>query len=98
MVKRANEFKSLYCHSMGQLLSRLEEHEEERIQLFKAAADKIIVYETSQDMNNKYDAKVFSRVAENIDTSKQIKFFKSKVSLLKVSPARPISFNDFSDR
>ena len=84
MVKRANEFKRLYCDRMGQLLKRLEEHEEERIESFKAAADKIIVYETSQDMNNKYDAKVFAKVAEGIDGDKQIKFFKSKVNLLKV--------------
>jgi hypothetical protein len=55
---------------MGQLLSRLEDHESERIGCFKAAADKIIVYETSQDLNNKYDAKVFAKVAENIDGDK----------------------------
>lgn len=64
IVKRANEFKKFYCETMRQLLSRLEEHELERIEHFKAAADKIIVYETSQDMNNKYDAKIFSKVAE----------------------------------
>lgn len=52
---------------MQQLLKRLEEHEEERIECLKAAADKIIVYETSQDLNNKYDAKVFAKVAESID-------------------------------
>ena len=55
---------------MGQLLGRLEEHEGERIGSFKAAADKIIVYETSQDMNNKYDAKVFAKIAEGIDGDK----------------------------
>lgn len=70
---------------MGYLLRRLEEHELDRIEGFKAAADKIIVYETSQDMNNKYDAKVFAKVAENIDVDKQVKFFKCKINLLKVN-------------
>lgn len=32
---------------MGKLLNKLEEHEGERIESFKAAADKILVYETS---------------------------------------------------
>jgi hypothetical protein len=50
----------------------------------KEAVDKIIVYETSQDMNNKYDAKIFIKVAEAISEDKQIKFFKNKVALLKV--------------
>ena len=85
MVKRANEFKRFYCETMTQLLKRLEDHEEERIEHIKAAADKIIVYETSQEMNNKYDAKVFSKCIETIDGDKQLKFFKSKVSLLRVS-------------
>ena len=84
IVKRANEFKQFYCERMGQLLQRLEEHEETRIQACKAAADKIIVYEASQEMNNKYDAKVFGRVAETIDGEKQLRLFKSKVSLLKI--------------
>jgi hypothetical protein len=35
-------------------------------------------------MNNKYDAKVFAKVAEKIDAEKQLKFFKSKVNLLRV--------------
>lgn len=35
-------------------------------------------------MNNKYDAKVFVKVAEKIDADKQLKFFKSKVNLLRV--------------
>ena len=35
-------------------------------------------------MNNKYDAKAFAKVVEFIDADKQIKFFKSKISLLKV--------------
>lgn len=39
-------------------------HEEARIQGLQAAADKIIVYETSQEMNNKYDAKVFAKVID----------------------------------
>jgi hypothetical protein len=50
----------------------------------KEAVDKIIVYETSQDMNNKYDAKIFIKVAEGINEDKQIKFFKNKIALLKV--------------
>lgn len=70
---------------MSCLLNRLEEHENERIEYLKAAADKIIVYETSQDMNNKYDAKAFSRTVEAINGDKQIKFFKSKINLMKVS-------------
>lgn len=51
-------------------MKRFEEHENERIECLKAAADKIIVYETSQDMNNKYDAKAFSRVVEGINGDK----------------------------
>ena len=74
----------MYCMQMNILLNRLEDHEKDRIESFKAAADKIIVYETSQDLNNKYDAKVFAKVAEGIDGDKQINFFKSKMSLLKV--------------
>jgi hypothetical protein len=70
---------------MQQLLKRLEEHEEERIDCLRAAADKIIVYETSQEMNNKYDAKIFAKVVEGISADRQIKFFKSKVNLLRVS-------------
>jgi len=62
----------------------LEEHEEQRIEAFKAAADKIIVYETNFELNNRYDAKIFAKVAEEINGEQQIKFFKSKISLLKV--------------
>lgn len=69
---------------MNALLKRMEDHEEDRIRQFKAAADKIIVYETSQDLNNKYDAKAFADVAEGINAEKQIKFFQSKINLLKV--------------
>ncbi|CDW73398.1 UNKNOWN [Stylonychia lemnae] len=83
IVKRANEFKRYYCEQMSQLLKRLEEHEVERIQSLKAAADKIIVYETSYEMNNKYDAKAFVKVSESINEDRQIKFFKSKVNLMK---------------
>jgi len=61
-VKKANEFKSHYCARMGELLQHLESHEQHRIEGIKAAIDKIIVYETSQDMNNKYDAKVYAKV------------------------------------
>ena len=85
MVKRANEFKRFYCESMQGLLKQLEQHEEERIELMKAAADKIIVYETSQELNNKYDAKVFAKVVDSISVDKQIKFFRSKAGLLRVS-------------
>lgn len=84
MVKRANEFKLFYCESMQALLRQLEQHEEERIDMLKAAADKVIVYETSQDLNNKYDAKVFAKVVDSINADKQIKFFRSKASLLRV--------------
>lgn len=35
-------------------------------------------------MNNKYDAKMFVKVAEKINAEKQLKFFRSKVNLLKV--------------
>ena len=84
MVKRANEFKTFYCENMNQILLRLEAHERERIEYFKSAADKIIVYETSQEMNNRYDAKIFSKIADSISTEKQLKFFKSKINLLKV--------------
>lgn len=70
IVKRANEFKRYYCEQMSQLLNRLEEHELERILSLKAAADKIIVYETSYEMNNKYDAKAFVKVAESINEDK----------------------------
>jgi hypothetical protein len=35
-------------------------------------------------MNNKYDAKMFAKVADSIDGEKQLKFFKGKVNLLKV--------------
>ena len=70
IVKRANEFKSMYCDRMGHLLKRLEDHEEERIQNYHAAADKIIVYETNNDLNNKYDAKAFAKVAEKINGDK----------------------------
>ena len=58
------------------LLHRLEDHEMERIQILKEATDSVIVYETNKEMNNKYDAKVFAKVAENIDLGKQIDFFK----------------------
>lgn len=61
---------------MQSLLKRLEDHEKERIESLRAAADKIIVYETSQELNNKYDVKTFAKVAEDIDTDKQIKFFQ----------------------
>jgi hypothetical protein len=70
---------------MGMLLKRLEEHEDERVQTLRAAVGKIIIYETSEDMNNKYDAKIFAKVANSIDVDKQMKFFKGKVNLLKVS-------------
>ncbi len=61
IVKRANEFKTHhYCPSMTDLLTRLEEHEDDRISAFKAAADKIIVYETNLELNNRYDAKAFA--------------------------------------
>ena len=36
----------------------------------KEAVDKIIVYETSQDMNNKYDAKIFLKVSDAINEEK----------------------------
>lgn len=38
--------------------------------IFKEAADKIIVYETNQEMNNKYDAKAFAKIAEGINKEK----------------------------
>jgi len=58
VVKKANEFKALhYQPQLSELVKRLEEHEEERIDQFRAAADKIIVYETNQELNNRYDAK-----------------------------------------
>ena len=85
MVKKANEVKHFYMDRMGMLLKRLEEHEDERVQSLRAAVDKIIVYETSQEMNNKYDAKMFAKVADGIDGDKQLKFFKGKVNLLKVN-------------
>ena len=84
MVKKANEVKHFYMDRMGMLLKRLEEHEDERVQSLRAAVDKIIVYETSQEMNNKYDAKMFAKVADGIAGDKQLKFFKGKVNLLKV--------------
>ena len=52
--------------------------------MLKEATDAVIVYETNMEMNNKYDCKIFAKVAENIDLDKQIDFFKSKVNLLKV--------------
>jgi hypothetical protein len=36
----------------------------------KEAVDKIIVYETSQDMNNRYDAKVYLKVSDSINEEK----------------------------
>ena len=69
---------------MKELLQKLEDHELQRIQLLKEATDSVIVYETNMEMNNKYDAKVFAKVAEGINLDKQIDFFKSKVGLLKV--------------
>lgn len=55
---------------MSVLLSRLEQHELSRIALLKEAIDAVIVYETNKEMNNKYDAKVFAKVAENIKLEK----------------------------
>ena len=55
---------------MKYLLKRLEEHELERIHLLKEATDSVIVYETNKEMNNKYDAKVFGKVAENISVGR----------------------------
>eukprot|EP00347_Sterkiella_histriomuscorum_P022699 403337490 len=92
MVKRANEFKKYFQEQMSYLLKRLEEHENERIECLKAAADKIIVYETSQDMNNKYDAKAFARTIDEINGDKQIKFFKSKINLMKIDDLPDFQF------
>ena len=69
---------------MSLLLARLEQHEQARIALLKEATDAVIVYDTNMEMNNKYDAKVFAKVAENINLDKQIEFFKSKIDLLRV--------------
>lgn len=35
-------------------------------------------------MNNKYDAKAFAKIVDNINGDKQIKFFLSKISLMKM--------------
>ena len=92
MVKRANEFKKFYTDSLSSILSRFEEHEAQRIECLKVAADRIIVYETNQDMNNRYDAKAFAKVAENINGDKQIKFFQSKICLLKLEETPDFQF------
>lgn len=36
---------------MSQIIAKFEEHEDERLQIFKDAADKIILFETNQEMN-----------------------------------------------
>jgi hypothetical protein len=87
VARRANEFLVYYSEAMGELVAALEAHERARIELLQTAADRIIVYETSQEMNNRYDAKVFAKIVETISTDSQIAFFKSKVSLMKVCPS-----------
>lgn len=58
----------------------------------KIAADRIIVYETNLEMNNKYDAKAFAKIADNINGDKQIKFFQSKISLMKMDETPEFQF------
>jgi len=77
---------------MQELVKRLEEHEEERIDHLRAAADKIIVYETNQELNNWYDAKQFASVVESICADKQMTFFKSKVNLMKLERVPDFQF------
>ena len=84
IVKRANEFKQFYVERMNQLMGRLQEHERERVETCREAAQKIIVYETSLEMNNKYDAKAFQRVVDGIESDKSVRFFQGKVNLLRV--------------
>jgi hypothetical protein len=58
-VIEANKFKVTYCKEMNQLLRILETHEEQRLETFKGSVEALIIYETSKEMNNKYDAKSF---------------------------------------
>ena len=69
---------------MAKLLSIYEKHEDNRLETFKEAIDAIIIYETSYEMNNKYDANSFAKIAKGIDVEKQREQFKRKLNLLKL--------------
>ena len=92
-VKKANEFKeNHYIPSLTDLTQRLVQHEEERIDLFKAVVDRLIVYETNKELNNQYDVKAFAGVAANIDAEQHVKFFRSKIGLMQIENIPDFNF------
>ena len=57
LIKRSNEYLSQYSRKMKNFANALKSAEEKRSQLITDALNKMILFETSVEMNNKYDTK-----------------------------------------
>jgi hypothetical protein len=63
-VDSANEFKKSYIASMESLFEALNRQEKERIDNIIDQTQKLLIYQTSKDMNMKYDVKTFNSVSK----------------------------------
>ena len=66
LIKWSNEYLSQYSRWMKNLVNALKTHEEQRSQLVTDALNKMILFETSVEMNNKYDTKQFAALMDEL--------------------------------
>ena len=76
-INYANQNLNSYYSSISEIIGVIHKQEEQRLQTIKDCLQKIIIFETSEFQNNKYDVQSISEVIEAIDVNKDIELLIS---------------------
>lgn len=70
-VKKSNENLNFYTEKMQGLVRVFAEMAQERKQIMTDSLNKLVLFETSVDMNLKYDTKMFTRMIDDLQVKEQ---------------------------
>ena len=77
-IKRANECLRIHSHKMQEYVRVFNELNYEQNQLMIDSLNKLVIFETSVDMNLKYDTKMFSKMIEQIQITHESSYTQSQ--------------------
>ena len=78
LSRQMNEHLNLYRKKISDFTKSYRELEDAKFEMLYDSINKMIIFETACDMNNKYDTKGFSQLMEKIDKSKYMDKIKLK--------------------
>ena len=78
-----NQSLNIYSQRVKEFKAKFEDLEKHKFQSIVDALNRIIIFETSCDMNNKYDVKGMASLVENLDQKQYTDHLHAEINICK---------------